>query len=53
MENLAMLLFVGGYSMTSSAGVPVTATISAFGMSLFLAISALTFTRLRRKAAVQ
>ena len=48
-ENIAMLLFVGGYSLASSAGVPVTAAIFVFGLLLIIFMCALALFRLTRK----
>lgn len=48
-ENLAMLLFVGGYSAATAAGVPVATTIAVFGVLLLLVIGALAVFRFRRK----
>jgi LPLT family lysophospholipid transporter-like MFS transporter len=48
-ENIAMLLFVGGYSLASSAGVPVTTTIFVFGLLLIIFMCALAIFRLKRK----
>jgi hypothetical protein len=43
-----MLLFVGGYGWAAAAGVPVTMSISGFGMILLLVIGALAVFRMRR-----
>jgi LPLT family lysophospholipid transporter-like MFS transporter len=51
-ENIAMLLFVGGYSWATAAGVPVTASITAFGLILLLVIGALAAVRLKRARLV-
>ncbi len=47
-ENLAMLLFVGMYSVAVAAGVPVPTTVVAFGLLLLVFIGALALFRLRR-----
>ncbi len=47
-ENGAMLLFVGGYSVATSAGVPVTASVTVFSLLLLLLIGALAVFRSRR-----
>lgn len=46
MENLAMLCFVGGYSFATSMGVPISTSITGFGLILLMAISALAFFRM-------
>lgn len=46
-ENIAMLLFVGGYSWATAAGVPVTASITVFGVVLLAVIGGLAWFRLR------
>jgi LPLT family lysophospholipid transporter-like MFS transporter len=48
-ENIAMLLFVGGYSLASAAGVPVTTSIFVFGLILISFMSALAIFRLKRR----
>jgi LPLT family lysophospholipid transporter-like MFS transporter len=48
-ENIAMLLFVGGYTLTVAAGVPVSTVIVGFGLVLLIFISMLTFFRMRSK----
>ena len=45
-ENSAMLLFVGAYSATTSAGVGVIQSIGGFGLALFLVLSTLASMRL-------
>ncbi len=47
-ENLAMLLFVGMYSVAVAAGMPVPTTVTAFGLLLLVFIAALALSRLRR-----
>lgn len=47
-ENLAMLLFVGGYSAATAAGVPVTVSVAVFGALLLLLIGGLAVFRFRR-----
>ena len=46
-ENIAMLVFVGGYSLASAAGIPVTTTIFVFGLMLIIFMSALAIFRLK------
>lgn len=46
-ENIAMLLFVGGYSVATAAGVPVTTTIMGFGLILLVFMSTLAVFRVR------
>lgn len=46
-ENSAMLLFVGGYSAATSAGVGVIHSIAGFGTALLLALSLLAWGRIR------
>jgi LPLT family lysophospholipid transporter-like MFS transporter len=47
-ENIAMLLFVGGYSWAAAAGVPVAMSIIGFGVVLLVVIGALAVFRLKR-----
>jgi LPLT family lysophospholipid transporter-like MFS transporter len=47
-ENLAMLLFVGGYSWAAAAGVQVSTIVVGFGLLLLLVIGALAVFRSRR-----
>lgn len=47
-ENAAMLLCVGAYSLTASAGVPVTQVLAAFGLLLLAAMTALARSRRHR-----
>jgi MFS transporter, LPLT family, lysophospholipid transporter len=47
-ENIAMLLFVGGYSWTAAAGIPIAMTIIGFGLILLMAISMLAILRLKQ-----
>jgi LPLT family lysophospholipid transporter-like MFS transporter len=47
-ENIAMLLFVGGYSLAATAGVPVAMSIIGFGVILLVVIGALAVFRLKR-----
>lgn len=48
-ENIAMLLFVGGYSLATAAGVPVTVSVTVFGLLLLLLIGTLAVLRFGRK----
>ncbi len=48
-ENIAMLVFVGGYSMAAEAGVSVTLTIVGFGLVLLGVIGGLAGLRLRAR----
>lgn len=47
-ENIAMLVFVGGYSAAAKAGVPVAASVAGFGLLLLLLVGALVRFRLRQ-----
>ncbi len=47
-ENIAMLLFVGGYSLATAAGVPVAASVTVFGLVMLLVIGALAVFRVKR-----
>ena len=47
-ENIVMLLFVGAYSAAAAAGVAITTIILSFGFVLLVAISVLTWFRVRR-----
>jgi len=47
-ENIAMLLFVGGYSWTAAAGIPIAMTIIGFGLILLMVISMLAILRLKQ-----
>lgn len=44
-ENIAMLLFVGGYSFATSIGIPTNSIVVWFGVFLMCAIIAITVTR--------
>lgn len=46
-ENIAMLLFVGGYSLAAEAGVPVAMSIGGFGLILVVVIGTLAVYRLK------
>ena len=50
-ENIAMLLFVGAYSV-AAATIPVTATVVIFGLVMLCAIGTLAVFRLRRVRSV-
>jgi LPLT family lysophospholipid transporter-like MFS transporter len=47
-ENIAMLLFVGGYSWAAAAGMQITMTVAGFGLMLLAVIGALAAFRLRQ-----
>jgi LPLT family lysophospholipid transporter-like MFS transporter len=47
-ENLAMLLFVGGYSWAAAAGVQVSAIVVGFGLLMLLVMLALAKFRMRK-----
>jgi LPLT family lysophospholipid transporter-like MFS transporter len=47
-ENIAMLVFVGGYSWAAAAGVPVAMSIGGFGVILVVVIGTLAAYRLKR-----
>ncbi len=48
-ENIAMLVFVGGYGWTAAAGIPIRTGIVGFGLALLVAIVALTVLRLKKR----
>jgi LPLT family lysophospholipid transporter-like MFS transporter len=48
-ENIAMLVFVGGYSWAAAAGIPISMIIIGFGLLLLIVIGALAVFRLKRK----
>lgn len=48
-ENIAMLVFVGIYGWTATAGIPIGTSIVGFGLALLLATGALTVSRLGRR----
>jgi LPLT family lysophospholipid transporter-like MFS transporter len=48
-ENIAMLVFVGGYSAATKAGAPVGASVAGFGLLLLLLVGALVRFRLRQE----
>ncbi|MDD5056747.1 MAG: lysophospholipid transporter LplT [Sideroxydans sp.] len=47
-ENIAMLVFVGGYSLATEMGVSITLTIVGFGLVLLGVIGGLAWFRVRR-----
>ncbi len=47
-ENLAMLIFVAGYSWATAMGVPISVTMMGFGLVLLLFIGTLAVFRVRR-----
>jgi MFS transporter, LPLT family, lysophospholipid transporter len=47
-ENAAMLLVVGGYSLVASMGVSITTTVIGFGLILLAFISVLAVFRMKR-----
>ena len=47
-ENIAMLVFVGGYGWTAAAGLSITTTVTGFGLILLLVIGTLAVFRLKR-----
>jgi LPLT family lysophospholipid transporter-like MFS transporter len=47
-ENISMLLFVGGYSAATAAGVSVTVSVEVFGLVMLLVIGGLAAVRLKR-----
>lgn len=51
-ENLAMLLFVGGYSLASSAGLSVTRSVTGFGLTILIAVLGIVSLRIRYKVSV-
>ncbi|NOT81336.1 MAG: MFS transporter, partial [Gallionella sp.] len=48
-ENLVMLMFVGGYSLVAAMGIPVTQILIGFGLILLVFIGVLAVFRMRRK----
>jgi LPLT family lysophospholipid transporter-like MFS transporter len=44
-ENLAMLLFIGTYSMANAMGVPVVRSVRLFGLVLFVAVLGIAMLR--------
>ena len=48
-ENIAMMLFVGGYSLAAAAGVPVAMSIIGFGVILVSMIGTLAISRLQSR----
>jgi LPLT family lysophospholipid transporter-like MFS transporter len=48
-ENLAMLVFVAGYTLTVRADVPVTQAVMAFGLLVTLGVASLSLWRLKGK----
>jgi LPLT family lysophospholipid transporter-like MFS transporter len=48
-ENIAMLMFVGGYSLATEAGVPVAMSIGGFGLILVVVIGGLAINRLQSR----
>ena len=51
-ENISMLIFVGGYSLASTAGVSVTVAFQVFGLILITFMGALAVLRLKRGRAL-
>lgn len=47
-ENLAMLCFVGGYSLAISMGVSISTSVTGFGLILLMVISVLAVFRMRQ-----
>lgn len=47
-ENIAMMLFVGGYSWAAAASMPITISVISFGLLLLVTIGSLAAIRLRR-----
>lgn len=47
-ENLAMLGFVGGYSLAISMGVSISTSVTGFGLILLMVISVLAVFRMRQ-----
>ncbi|MDD2685052.1 MAG: lysophospholipid transporter LplT [Gallionella sp.] len=50
-ENIAMLVFVGGYSLAASLGTPIAYIVAGFGLLLTCAISGISIMRLRSNKA--
>lgn len=51
LENLAMLLFVGAFSLANSRGVPVVRSAEVFGLTILIAVLGVTLLRTGRRAA--
>lgn len=49
-ENITMLLFVGGYSLATGAGVSISLTIVGFGLLLLVVIGALSWMRVSARS---
>ena len=47
-ENIAMLVFVGGYSAATEAGVPVSTSVTVFGVVMLGVIGVLAVFKLKR-----
>lgn len=52
-ENIAMLLFVGGYSLATAAGVSVATSITVFGLVMLMVIGTLTWFRFNRPMSLE
>ncbi len=52
-ENIAMLLFVGMYSLATAAGVSVTTSVTIFGLVMLMVIGTLTKFRLNRQVNLE
>lgn len=48
-ENIAMLLFVGGYGWAAAAAITIRVSIIGFGLALLMATTALTVSRLKKR----
>ncbi|NNM83139.1 MAG: lysophospholipid transporter LplT [Burkholderiales bacterium] len=48
-ENIAMLLFVGAYSLAASAGLAIDASVEGFGFLLLASMGALAWLRIGRR----
>ena len=48
-ENIAMLLFVGGYGWAATAAISIRTSIIGFGLALLVATAALTVSRLKKR----
>jgi LPLT family lysophospholipid transporter-like MFS transporter len=51
-ENLVMLLFVGGYSVASSQGVPVHWSVNGFGLIILVSVLGLVLARNERERPI-
>jgi LPLT family lysophospholipid transporter-like MFS transporter len=48
-ENIAMLVFVGGYGWAATVAISIRTSIIGFGLALLMATAALTVSRLKKR----